>query len=133
MPRPQSPSQDRPHDRNELVLLSILQEGEQYGYAISRTVEARSGGDLRLTPGALYPLLARLEKQGLIASRAEEVRSERAEPGRRGRTRKWYRLTDRGRRRLARQIEAHRAHVRLMEAFITGAGGGESGGAEATS
>ena len=97
-----SPDSDRPHDRNELVLLSILQEGEQYGYAISRTVEARSEGELRLTPGALYPLLARLEKQGLIDSRAEEVRSDRAgrgedEPGRRGRTRKWYRLTDRGR------------------------------------
>ena len=125
MPR-SDPPQDRPHDRNELVLLSILQEGEQYGYAISRTVEARSEGELRLTPGALYPLLARLEKQGLIASRAEEVRSDRggAEPGRRGRTRKWYRLTERGRRRLARQIEAHRAHVRLIEAFIAGAGAG---------
>jgi PadR family transcriptional regulator, regulatory protein PadR len=122
MPRSEPP---QPHDRNQLVVLSILQEGEQYGYAISRTVEARSDGEMRLTPGALYPLLARLEKQGLIASRAEEVRSDRGgredEPGRRGRTRKWYRLTDRGRRRLARQIEAHRAHVRLIEAFIAGA------------
>jgi len=114
-----------PHDSNQLVLLSILQEGEQYGYAISRTVEVRSEGELRLTPGALYPLLARLEKQGLIASRAEEVRSDRAEPGRRGRTRKWYSLTDRGRRRLARQIEAHRAHVRLIEAFIARGAGAE--------
>lgn len=122
-----------PHDSNQLVLLSILQEGEQYGYAISKTVEARSEGELRLTPGALYPLLARLEKQGLIASRAEEVRSDRGEPGARGRTRKWYRLTDRGQRRLARQIEAHRAHVRLMEVFIAGACGGGTGGTEAAS
>jgi PadR family transcriptional regulator PadR len=117
MPRP-----DPPQDRNELVVLSILQEAEQYGYAISKTVQARSEGELRLTPGALYPLLARLEKQGLIASRGEEVRSDRADPGARGRTRKWYRLTERGRRRLARQIEAHRAHVRLIEAFISGQG-----------
>ncbi|MFG0286063.1 MAG: PadR family transcriptional regulator [Phycisphaerales bacterium JB039] len=111
---------DPGQERNELVVLSVLQEAEQYGYAISRTVAARSDGELRLTPGALYPLLARLEKQGLIASRAEEVRSDRAEPGARGRTRKWYSLTAKGRKRLAKRIEAHRAQVRLMESFIAG-------------
>lgn len=116
------PVPNPPNDRNELVVLSVLQDSEQYGYAISKTVAARSDGELRLTPGALYPLLARMERQGLIASRSEEVRSERAEGAARGRNRKWYSLTPRGRRRLQKRIEAHRAHVQLIESFIAGAG-----------
>jgi DNA-binding PadR family transcriptional regulator len=113
------------NDPLELVVLAVLADGELYGYAITKQVAARSGGEMRLSPGVLYPLLSLLEKQGLIASTWEEVRAGRAEAGEadpdaRGRRRKWYRLTAKGRKRLSQRIEAHRAHQRMIEAFLPG-------------
>lgn len=117
------------HDPMELVVLAVLAEGAQYGYAITKEAAARSGGEVKLSPGVLYPMLALLEKQGLITSEWEEVRAERAvdgEGGTRGRRRKWYRLSPKGKKRLAQRVEAHRAHQRMMEAFV-GKLGGERG------
>lgn len=129
MARPE-PSQPAPSDA-ELVVLSVLDEGSLYGYAITKKVAVRSEGGFALPPGVLYPLMARLERDGLIASSWDEVRSERSEadegPGRR---RKWYRLTAKGRRRLAQRIEAHRGYRAMIEVFISGrAPRGEESGA----
>lgn len=119
MARPEQ-AQPAPSDA-ELVVLSVLDEGLLYGYAITKKVAARSEGGFALPPGVLYPLMARLERDGLIASSWDEVRSERSEadegPGRR---RKWYRLTAKGRRRLAQRIEAHRGYLAMIEVFIRG-------------
>ena len=106
-------------DSAELVVLSLLAEGEKYGYMLSKEAAAKSDGKLRLTPGLLYPLLRELETQGLITSSWEEVRSERTddEDGE-GRKRKWYRLSAKGRKRLAQRIDAHRAYRALIDAFI---------------
>lgn len=102
----------------ELVVLSLLGEGASYGYAISKEVAGRSGGEVRLTPGVLYPLLKSLEADGLIASSWEAVR---AEPGEgEGRKRKWYRLTAKGRKRLAHRLEAHRRYRALMDTLLGG-------------
>jgi len=50
------------------LVLSILSEGENYGYAIIKRVHELSGGQMQWTDGMLYPVLHRLEKQGLIRS-----------------------------------------------------------------
>ncbi len=70
------------------LVLSILSEGESYGYAIIKRVRELSGGRMQWTDGMLYPVLHRLERQGLIKSfeRVSEV----------GRKRKYYRLEDKG-------------------------------------
>ncbi len=77
------------------LVLAILTEGENYGYAIIKRVGEVSGGELRWTDGMVYPLLHRLERQGLI--KAVWGRSET------GRQRKYYRLTQAGAKHLARQ------------------------------
>ena len=109
-------------DSAELVVLSLLSEGEKYGYMLSKEAASKSDGKLRLTPGVLYPLLRELETQGLITSSWEEVRSERNERGgdddSEGRKRKWYRLSAKGKKRLAQRIDAHRAYRALIDAFI---------------
>ena len=110
-------------DSAELVVLSLLSEGEKYGYMLSKEAASKSDGKLRLTPGVLYPLLRDLETQGLITSSWEEVRSERNERGGgdedgEGRKRKWYRLSSKGKKRLAQSIAAHRAYRALIDAFI---------------
>ena len=47
------------------LILSILAEGDSYGYAIIKRVRELSGGQMEWTDGMLYPVLHRLEKQGL--------------------------------------------------------------------
>jgi DNA-binding PadR family transcriptional regulator len=112
-------------DSVELILLSVLADAPQYGYAISKLVATRSGGEMRLSPGVLYPLLRDLEKNGLISSEWEEVKSARAsDEDAPGRKRRWYKLTAKGHKRLAHSIEAHRSWTSVIESFISGLSGG---------
>lgn len=77
------------------LVLAILNEGESYGYAIQKRVRDLSGGELEWTDGMLYPLLHRLERNGYIE--ASWGKSDT------GRKRKYYSLTDQGRKELAIQ------------------------------
>jgi DNA-binding PadR family transcriptional regulator len=77
------------------IVLAILAEGDSYGYAILKRVRESSGGRMEWTDGMLYPVLHRLERLGHV-----EARWQTAESGRR---RKYYRITSRGRARLAEE------------------------------
>ncbi len=77
------------------LVLAILSEGESYGYAIIKRVAELSGGELQWTDGMLYPLLHRLERNGLVE--AFWGKSET------GRQRKYYRMTPAGKGHLDRQ------------------------------
>lgn len=74
------------------IMLSVLAQGESYGYQIIQRIEKLSGGTIQWTAGTLYPVLHRLETKGLVESfwRFEE-----------GRNRKYYRLTPKGEKALA--------------------------------
>ena len=93
------------------LILSILQDGESYGYAIIQRVRELSGGQMRWTDGMLYPVLHRLETQGVIVSRWKTADS--------GRRRRYYALKSRGRKAL----EEHKAQWRLVNAALTTAWG----------
>lgn len=73
----------------ELAILAALWGGPLYGLEILRTLE--SGSDLVVVEGTVYPLLTRLRSLGLVDSEWVESGS--------GHPRKYYRLTDAGRRR----------------------------------
>jgi DNA-binding PadR family transcriptional regulator len=75
------------------IILSILQSGESYGYQIIKSVRQASGGTLEWSSALLYPVLRRLEKDGLI--RSQWKLSEK------GRMRRCYLITDLGRKELA--------------------------------
>lgn len=79
------------------LVLGILAEGESYGYAIVRRVGELSGGRMQWTDGMLYPLLHRLERNGLV--RSSWAVSEA------GRRRKHYAITDAGLAALAERRE----------------------------
>ncbi len=85
------------------LVLAILAEGESYGYAIIRRVKDLSNGQLLWTDGMLYPVLHRLERQGLVASKWGSSES--------GRRRKYYRLTKAGRAAL----EAERKRWQMVD------------------
>lgn len=80
------------------LLLAILCSGESYGYAIIERVRALSDGRLQWSDGMLYPVLHRLEKEGLIVSR---WRTSQA-----GRRRRYYAVTERG-LAASREEQAH--------------------------
>jgi PadR family transcriptional regulator, regulatory protein PadR len=82
------------------LVLAILAEGDSYGYAIIKRVATLSGGQLQWTDGMLYPVLHRLERQGLVSTRWGESDS--------GRKRKYYRITKAGRAQLASQQQQWR-------------------------
>src|SRR5881392_3753727 len=75
------------------LVLSILAEGDSYGYAIIKRVSELSGGHLQWTDGMLYPVLHRLERQGLVAAKWGTSDN--------GRRRRYYRVTKDGRAQLA--------------------------------
>ena len=98
----------------DLLVLSVLADGPQYGYGLIKQVSARSEGTIRLTPGVLYPLLHQLEQQKLLLASWEGS----ADGERRGRPRKWYRLSAKGRRRLEKGVQAHRTYQAMIESFL---------------
>ena len=105
------------------LILSVLADGESYGYAIVKRVSELSGGALQWTEGMLYPLLHRLERQGHIAGRWGAADS--------GRKRRYYRITRSGRAQLAQQRRqwqavdgALRSVWRVLSAIPATSGGG---------
>src|SRR4051794_41616922 len=53
----------------DALLLAVLAEGPRHGYAIVEELRGRTGGELELAEGTLYPALHRLERDGLLESR----------------------------------------------------------------
>jgi DNA-binding PadR family transcriptional regulator len=68
-----------------------LAEEERHGYAIIQDVEARTGGDLRLSPGTLYRSIQRMLEQGLIVESNRRPAAEHDDERRR-----YYRITPQG-------------------------------------
>ena len=105
-------------DHSTLIVLSVLADGPSYGYAISKAIAAKSDGHFKLTASGMYPLLTKLEKQGLVTTSWEEVKAQGADPDATGRRRKWYTLSPKGHKQLAKHIEANRQMQALLDAFV---------------
>ena len=80
----------------DLMILSVLADGEKYGYALQESLKDATRGMVNLKAGTLYPLLHRLEGDKLIKAKWEDAT---------GRRRKWYELTAKGKRRLSQQAQ----------------------------
>ena len=81
----------------EPLILSLLAQGESYGYALIQEVKRLSGDRIAWTDGMLYPVLHRMEREGWIKSRWGEAET--------GRKRKYYSLKPGGRKALKEQRE----------------------------
>ncbi len=77
------------------MILSILSHGESYGYQIIQNIEKLSGGEWEWSEAMLYPVLHRMNSDGLIQSRWEVMDN--------GRKRKYYNLTEKGEKALAKE------------------------------
>src|ERR1700679_4275396 len=79
------------------LVLSVLTEGENYGYALIQRVREISAGKIEWTEGMLYPVLHWMEKERLIECEWREAET--------GRKRKYYRLSKKGRHALRQERE----------------------------
>lgn len=105
-------------------ILLALTDGDKHGYAIMRQVEATTQGRETLGPGTLYGAVKRLLRAGLIIET-----DERPDPALDDARRRYYALTEFGRRvlsaeaeRLALMVEAARDRA-LLSGAVPGPGG----------
>ena len=78
----------------EMLVLRLLSEEEKYGYQLICELKERSGGMFLLKEGTLYPILYRMEDDGLVINRWSEPRGKEV-------SKKYYRITEEGRTTLA--------------------------------
>jgi DNA-binding PadR family transcriptional regulator len=91
------------------VILAILSGGALHGYAVIEELKARSGGELDLPEGTVYPALHRLERRGLLKSGWTTVE---------GRRRRVYRLTAAGGRELESRTREWRVFARVVDGVL---------------
>ena len=96
----------------DTLVLSTFAGGEMYGYQVVKELERRSEGFFRLKEGTLYPILHRLEKQGLLGARWETMPN--------GSERRYYALTGKGRDVLDEKLTEWQSFVQAV-GRVTGA------------
>lgn len=86
----------------EMIVLEVLQRGPMHGWGITELIEQRSGGNLSINQGSLYPGLYRLVARGWVSSEWRTTENNRQA--------RYYALTRAGRKQLA----AERAQWRKL-------------------
>lgn len=79
---------------SQMLVLAILAEKPYYGYELIKTLKQRSNDTFDMKEGTLYPILHKLENDGMVESSNQEVS---------GRVRKVYAITEKGSRVLAKE------------------------------
>ena len=111
---PKSTGQDRStqllHGVLDMCLMSIIDEEASYGYEMVRKLRNR-GLDLA-SEGSIYPLLSRLQKQGMIEGYLVQSTE--------GPARKYYRMSDQGRKTLGQWRNDWNGFSQAVDAVLSG-------------
>lgn len=92
-----------------IVLKVLKEEGKIHGYAITRKVEELSEGRIKLTYGALYPVLHKLEREGVLVTESENFNN---------RTRIYYKLTPHGMTVVEEKIKEMAEFIESLQRII---------------
>ena len=106
--------QKKPLAHTSLLVLSLLRGQDLYGYQMITELERRSDHTFQMKEGTLYPVLKKLENSGYVTAYEAEAN---------GRTRKYYHITQKGLKQLAREAEEWSAYARGVNSvlgFVTG-------------
>jgi PadR family transcriptional regulator, regulatory protein PadR len=94
----------------ETILINLLNEhGEMYGYEISKKVKELSGEKIKLTEGALYPILHKMEGTGFLTV---DTRLEK------NRYRKYYSITQKGKSILDTYLQDMQEYLFVMNTML---------------
>ncbi len=100
----------------ELCMLALISGEEKYGYQIAQSLTDTDG--LAVSEGTIYPLLSRMQREGLIRSEWKESPA--------GPPRKYYSLTPNGQKTLEAQASAWRDFSRAVDRILQEARNGRS-------
>ncbi|HPC97728.1 MAG TPA: PadR family transcriptional regulator [Bacteroidales bacterium] len=92
-----------------IVLKILKEEGPLHGYAISRRVEELTGGRIRLTYGALYPVLHKLESENILITRQENFNN---------RTRVYYSISPKGHSVIEEKVQEMKEYIESLQKII---------------
>lgn len=90
----------------EMLILSLLAKEAMYGYQISQELNRRTGGYFDMKEGLLYPTLHRMKQEQLLTSEWRQVGEARR--------RRYYAITDKGRRVLGEQSAEWRTFIEML-------------------
>jgi len=82
---------------NEILILAILFKEKKHGYQLALEIEEKSNGSFKFNHGTLYPILHKLEKEGLIKGTWKQEGPKRK--------RKYYAITAKGKKYANKQLE----------------------------
>ena len=85
-----------------IILKLLAKEVKMYGYQMTQRAKELTEGELEMTEGALYPILHKLEEEGMIFSEIQIVN---------GRNRKYYFLTEKGKKQQLEQEEELKSYL----------------------
>ena len=92
------------------IVLKLLKEnGRMYGYEITQKVKELTNGKIELTFGALYPILHKLEQEGVVRTESEVINN---------RNRIYYSLTETGKNTAKERIEELEDFVNTIKALL---------------
>ena len=94
-----------------LLILRLLEEKDMYGYEMIETLGERSNHVFDLKGGTLYPLLHGLVQEEYLETYSEEVN---------GKLRKYYHITEKGKKHLARIIKEWQTYAGAVYELIGG-------------
>lgn len=94
----------------QTIILKLLEDNAQmYGYEITQKVKELTAGEMKLTEGALYPALHKLEADGLLETFNEVVDN---------RVRKYYRLTEQGGQEVTSKLQEAQVFIEQLQALL---------------
>lgn len=92
------------------ILLKVLkEEGPMHGYALTRKVEELTRGEIKLTFGAIYPVLHKLENDGILVTASDNYNN---------RVRIYYALTDKGQSLVIEKIKELTEFIESLKSII---------------
>jgi len=92
------------------IVLKLLEDnGRMYGYEITRKVEELTRGKIVLTYGALYPVLHKLESEGILVTESENFNN---------RIRIYYRLTPKGNSAVAEKMQELDEFIEALRSIV---------------
>ncbi len=92
------------------IVLKLLKEnGRMYGYEITRRVEELTAGKIKLTYGALYPVLHKLESEGVLVTEQENYNN---------RIRVYYSLTEKGHSMVSEKIRELMEFIESLQGIV---------------
>ncbi|MCC5895675.1 MAG: PadR family transcriptional regulator [Alkalibacterium sp.] len=97
---------------NDSFLLSLLNEGDSYGYALSKDIKERTNGQYLIKETTMYSAFTRLKKNGYIDSYPGNVTQ--------GKKRTYYRITPEGKRYLKEKQEEWLVTKQVVDQFVGG-------------